>query len=71
MDLFAKILTIFSRYLLWSKDTSKMLDSVLNTPLEYAHFHYIIQDQFVAVYGLMAFTEDLNEYQNLEKLVYC
>ena len=44
-----KYLTIFSRYLLLRKMPSKMFDRVLNTPLEYAHFVYIVYDKFVIV----------------------
>ena len=44
-----KYLTIFNRYLFLRKMPSKMFDRVLNTPLEYAHFIYIVYDKFVIV----------------------
>ena len=44
-----KYLTIFSRYLLLRKVPSKMFDRFQNTTLEYAHFVYIAEDQFVTV----------------------
>ena len=37
-----KYLTIFSGYLLLRKGPSKMFGRVLNIPLEYAHFVYIV-----------------------------
>ena len=66
-----KYLTVFSRYLLFRKVLSKLFDGVLNTPLEYAHFFILFRISLWQWYGLKAFTEDLNEYQSLEKLVYC
>ena len=44
-----KYLTIFSCRPLLRKAPSKMFGIVLNTPLGYAHFAYIVQDQFVTV----------------------
>ena len=37
-----KHLSIFSCYLLLRKAPSKMFDRILNTPLDYAHFVYIV-----------------------------
>ena len=48
------------------KAPSKMFGIVLNTPLGYAHFVYIVQDQFVTVLWFKDFYEDLDEYQSLE-----
>ena len=59
LGLFTKIL--FSRYVLLRKAPSKMFDRVLNSPLEYPHFVYIVWDQFVTV---MWFTDLLLKIWN-------
>ena len=69
MDLFAKYLKICSRYLLLTKASSKIFDRVLNTP----HMSILFILFGISLWQwhcLKAFTEDLNECQSLEMLVY-
>ena len=44
-----KYFTTSSFYLLLREAPSKMFEMVLNAPLEYAHFVYIVKDKFVTV----------------------
>ena len=70
MKLFVKILNCFQPLSSFQKSAYKIFDRVLNTPLEYTHTVYE-RISFWQWYGLMAFNKDLNEYQGLEKLIYC
>ena len=50
-----KYLPVFTRYLLLRKAPSEILHRVINTPLEYVHFVYIVWDQFLTVIWLKGF----------------
>ena len=70
MDLFVEILNCFQPLSSFQKSAYNRFDRVLNTPLEYTHTVYA-RISLWHWYGLMAFNKDLNEYQSLEKLIYC
>ena len=70
MGLFSKILNSLQMLFSFEKSAYNILDRVLNTPLEYTHIVYA-RISLWHWYGLVAFNKDLNEYQSLEKLIYC
>ena len=63
-----KYLTIFSRYLLWRKEQSKMFDEVVHTPLKYVHFVYIVYDQFLTVIWFKDFYQIFELIPEFEKV---
>ena len=63
-------MTIFSHYLLLRKASSKMTEFWMNLRNIFILF-MVFKISLWHWYGLKAFTEALNEYQNLEKMVDC
>ena len=63
-----KYLTIFSRYLLWRKEQSKMFDEVVHAPLKYVYFVYIVYDQFLTVMWFKNFYQIFELIPEFEKV---